>query len=375
MSSNVHRISPIHRIDDLDGNLQARDQALGPWVRQVAQPSARSPSMPVAEGQSRDITRAHANLAFSGDRAMLALQAELALRPDRVPVPPLEGTPGWWPLARWLSAIVGLALLIAWGIVALTATRRGEDSNVASDGSPMAIAPKQVKVVELRSTTGVPALVESTAPIQPPAVTAAPVPTPEAAPIGAAPNPIALAPGPSGQTPVPAPDSGAPNLATKSTLALAPSGPALATAPDPATPNPTIKPTVASIPSGPTPVTSPNAAAPNPTTKSAPPPSAPGGVTVRLAEEEVAMLVRRGKDFFNNGDVYAARLLLQRAAAAGSAEGALLLGNTFDPLVIHRMGVIGTGTDVALARSWYKKAAELGSPAATQQLDNLERDR
>jgi TPR repeat protein len=76
------------------------------------------------------------------------------------------------------------------------------------------------------------------------------------------------------------------------------------------------------------------------------------------------MLLRLGKDVFINGDVASARLLLRRAAAAGNAEAAFVLGTTFDPLVVRRMGIIGgMEPDIARARQWYERAAELGSTA------------
>ena len=84
------------------------------------------------------------------------------------------------------------------------------------------------------------------------------------------------------------------------------------------------------------------------------------------------MLVKRGHDFLQNGDLISARLILQRAVEAGSADAALALGATFDPLVIRRLGVIGIEPDIARARQWYQRAAELGS-SASQQLTTLER--
>ena len=83
------------------------------------------------------------------------------------------------------------------------------------------------------------------------------------------------------------------------------------------------------------------------------------------------MLVKRGKDFLVDGDLASARLLLKRAAEDGSAEGALALGASFDPLVIKRLGAIGVVADIAQARAWYQKAAQLGSPDASQQLAKL----
>ncbi|HTV36019.1 MAG TPA: SEL1-like repeat protein [Xanthobacteraceae bacterium] len=90
-----------------------------------------------------------------------------------------------------------------------------------------------------------------------------------------------------------------------------------------------------------------------------------------LGSEEVARLVERGKSYLNDGDIASARLLLGRAAEAGSAEAALTLGSTFDPRVIQQLGAIGVSADPAQARAWYQKAARLGSPTAARQLSLL----
>jgi len=95
-------------------------------------------------------------------------------------------------------------------------------------------------------------------------------------------------------------------------------------------------------------------------------------VSLPLDADEIAMLLKRGKDAFSTGDLAAARLLLRRAAEAGSAEAALALGATFDPLVIRRLGAIGAAPDPAQARQWYQRAADLGSAAAMGQLAKLE---
>jgi hypothetical protein len=98
---------------------------------------------------------------------------------------------------------------------------------------------------------------------------------------------------------------------------------------------------------------------------------ASGGGT-HLDNDEIAMLVTRGKGFLKDGDLASARLLFQRAAAAENADAAFMLGTTFDPRFIGRMGVVGMEPDVARAREWYKKAAELGSADASQQLATLQ---
>ncbi len=90
-----------------------------------------------------------------------------------------------------------------------------------------------------------------------------------------------------------------------------------------------------------------------------------------LDAEEIATLVNRGTDSLKSGDIASARLLLRRAAEAGSASAALMLGTTFDPLVIKQLGAIGVVPDVAQARQWYEKALELGSEAASQRLAKL----
>lgn len=84
--------------------------------------------------------------------------------------------------------------------------------------------------------------------------------------------------------------------------------------------------------------------------------------------EEISILIKRGQDFLKNGDFSSARLLLKRAAEAGSADAALSLGETFDPLFIQRLGAIGIQADANSAHKWYKQAAQLGSDAALQRL-------
>ena len=89
--------------------------------------------------------------------------------------------------------------------------------------------------------------------------------------------------------------------------------------------------------------------------------------------DKIAALLERGKDFAAHGDLISARLLFRRAAEAGSAEAALALGETFDPLVFQRLGVIGITPDAASARKWYERATELGSPITSQYLAKPDR--
>jgi hypothetical protein len=93
----------------------------------------------------------------------------------------------------------------------------------------------------------------------------------------------------------------------------------------------------------------------------------------QLTNDEIMMLLNLGKNFFQNGDLVSARLLFRRAATAGNAEAAFVLGRTFDPVVADRMGIIGIKPDIASARQWYERATELGSPAAPRELARLQR--
>jgi TPR repeat protein len=91
----------------------------------------------------------------------------------------------------------------------------------------------------------------------------------------------------------------------------------------------------------------------------------------RINDEEIASRLTSGRNFLIIGDVTAARLAFRRAADSGDAQAALALGGTFDPLVLKSLGAVGVAADPATARSWYQKAAELGSRDAPQRLNQL----
>jgi hypothetical protein len=101
------------------------------------------------------------------------------------------------------------------------------------------------------------------------------------------------------------------------------------------------------------------------------PPIAPPPAQRKLDQEEIAVLLTRGKDLIANGDLAAARLVLQRAANANDAEAALALGATYDPYVLRALKVYGFKADPVMARVWYEKASELGSAAAPRRLEML----
>jgi hypothetical protein len=86
-----------------------------------------------------------------------------------------------------------------------------------------------------------------------------------------------------------------------------------------------------------------------------------------------ASLLRKADGLLATGDIAAARLVLRRAAQAGSSRAALLLGETYDGCLIRRLNC-SADADPATARTWYEVAAEFGSTDARQRLDRLARN-
>ena len=102
--------------------------------------------------------------------------------------------------------------------------------------------------------------------------------------------------------------------------------------------------------------------------------SSPPPLQRQLDNQEIMMLLKRGKDLFAAGDLAAARVVLRKAADANDAEAALALAATYDPLVLRELKVYGFMPDAAMARVWYEKATELGSSAAPRRLEMLTKE-
>jgi hypothetical protein len=95
----------------------------------------------------------------------------------------------------------------------------------------------------------------------------------------------------------------------------------------------------------------------------------PSGPPVSPAEEEI--LLKKGSILLNNGDVSAARLNFEALALRGSAKGAFAMAQSFDPAVLGSMTIAGLRPDLAKAKEWYSKAAQLGSQDAARRLSAL----
>jgi hypothetical protein len=91
----------------------------------------------------------------------------------------------------------------------------------------------------------------------------------------------------------------------------------------------------------------------------------------RLGPDEAAALLRRGQELVAQGRFRLARLVLEQAAEAESAPAAFALGRTYDPLIERSAVRPDAPADIAMARTWYEKARDLGSPEAAQRLSQL----
>jgi len=116
--------------------------------------------------------------------------------------------------------------------------------------------------------------------------------------------------------------------------------------------------------------TAPAAIAAAPTIATPPAPAAPA--VRRMDSEELANLMSRAKAFLASGDISPARLLLERAAQAQEASAALMLAQTYDPTVLGTQDIRNITPDPALARTWYQRAAQLGSADAQRRLSQLQ---
>jgi hypothetical protein len=92
----------------------------------------------------------------------------------------------------------------------------------------------------------------------------------------------------------------------------------------------------------------------------------------RLDADERATLLNRARGLLAAGDIPPARLLLERAADAQDAGAALLLARTYDPDVLGTQDARNIVPDPAMARVWYLRAAQLGSPDAQRRLSQLQ---
>ena len=87
-----------------------------------------------------------------------------------------------------------------------------------------------------------------------------------------------------------------------------------------------------------------------------------------LDPQQAATLMQRAEALVANGDVTAARLILQRLAQGKDARAAYLLAKTYDPAVMRELGIIGIKPEPEKAKAWYEQAQSWGLPETERQL-------
>ncbi|MDI4232372.1 hypothetical protein OZ411_06020 [Bradyrhizobium sp. Arg237L] len=88
---------------------------------------------------------------------------------------------------------------------------------------------------------------------------------------------------------------------------------------------------------------------------------------------EAARLIARASALLGQGNIGAARIVLERAAENDNARASFMLAETYDPAVLSAWGTYGTRGEAAKARELYAKAHSGGIREAKDRLDALPR--
>jgi hypothetical protein len=106
--------SPIHLDEDIDPALMYAP----PWARErVPAEIAGRPAAPLIDADERNRNPTMLAPQFSGDRAMLELQRQLALNPNRIPEPSAQAGSVVLPILIRLCGVISFAAFVAWGMV------------------------------------------------------------------------------------------------------------------------------------------------------------------------------------------------------------------------------------------------------------------
>jgi hypothetical protein len=99
------------------------------------------------------------------------------------------------------------------------------------------------------------------------------------------------------------------------------------------------------------------------------------GVAQPNSEEAAvaARLIARASALLGQGDIGAARIVLERAIEMGSAQASFSLAETYDPLILAKWGTHGTRGDTIKAQDLYVKADNAGIKDAKARLEALRR--
>ena len=321
--------SPIDEAKDVNPALPAATGAspvllyAPQWARDQAQPPTDGGPAPPIEWPPRG--RRLDNVRIFDERAALEARRELALQPEKVPEPPQPDPSDQIKTVLRICGVAGAAAVVAWTLVSTldAGSPRHEPTRTSSTARPVAVAPAK----------------------------------PDSPPVALAARLDGNSPGSNG-------DEGGKESREVSRQELGeepqeshqePRGEAILGVPAALAASTVAAEAVPAI------------ALDTPKAERTP----PSLIIRQMDRDELALLVRRGEIFINSGDVAAARLMLQRAAEAGDVHAALALASTFDPNTIQKLGIQGLAADEAMARLWYERAAQFGSPEAPQRLQQL----
>jgi hypothetical protein len=91
--------------------------------------------------------------------------------------------------------------------------------------------------------------------------------------------------------------------------------------------------------------------------------------TMSAAEQDV--LLSRVTGLLRQGDIGAARAILNRLVREKNAKAAYILAQSYDPQVLRQSKVVGLRGDVPMARNLYEQALRGGVTEAKAALDAL----
>ena len=79
----------------------------------------------------------------------------------------------------------------------------------------------------------------------------------------------------------------------------------------------------------------------------------------------------RASALLAQGNIVAARIVLERVAESGNAKASFMLAETYDPAILSTWGTYGTRGETAKAREHYVRAQSGGIQEATARLEAL----
>jgi hypothetical protein len=92
---------------------------------------------------------------------------------------------------------------------------------------------------------------------------------------------------------------------------------------------------------------------------------------VSQGSPEAARLMARASALLGQGNIGAARIVLERAAETGSAKASFALAETYDPVILSAWRAYGTRGDATKAREFYAKARAGGISEAKDRFNAL----